>query len=185
VTRIAVLGASGNGKTTVGRTVAERLGVPFAELDAFVHGPGWKQATDEELRAKLEAFLASARDGWVVDGNYGSKLGDLVVERADTAVWLDQPLPLLLRRLARRTAGRIRRREELWNGNRETIRNAVFARDNLFVWTIRSHRRMRREYPERFAQPHLGHVEFVRLRSPDEVNEWLGSLGPRQGALPS
>jgi hypothetical protein len=30
-------------------------------------------------------------DGWVLDGSYQGKLGDLVLHRADTIVWLDQP----------------------------------------------------------------------------------------------
>ena len=37
--------ASGNGKTTVGRQLARRLGVPFVELDALHHGPNWTEAT--------------------------------------------------------------------------------------------------------------------------------------------
>jgi shikimate kinase len=40
--KIAVIAsASGNGKTTVGRALAHQLDVPFVELDALVHGPGW------------------------------------------------------------------------------------------------------------------------------------------------
>ena len=30
-------------------------------------------------------------DGWVIDGNYESKLGELVLGQADTIVWLDLP----------------------------------------------------------------------------------------------
>jgi shikimate kinase len=36
---VVISSASGNGKTTVGRALAERLGVPFVELDALHHGP--------------------------------------------------------------------------------------------------------------------------------------------------
>jgi SpoVK/Ycf46/Vps4 family AAA+-type ATPase len=40
--RVAIIAsASGNGKTTLGRALAKRLGVRFVELDALVHGPGW------------------------------------------------------------------------------------------------------------------------------------------------
>ncbi len=39
------------------------------------------------------------------------------------------------------------RRTELWKGNRETIRNAILIRDNLFSWAVRSHMRKRRELP--------------------------------------
>ena len=181
---VAVLGASGNGKTTLARTLAARLGVAWIELDALVHGPGWTEAPSDEVRAKLDVFFASATDGWVVDGNYRHKLGDFVLERADTAVWLDQPLPLLLARLARRTGGRLVRREELWNGNRETIRNAILTRDSLFAWTVVSHRRMRRDFPARFAQPSLAHLDVVRLRSPRDVDRWLATVPPLPALTP-
>jgi len=62
-----IASASGNGKTTVGRALAERLGVPFYELDALHHGPNWTPASAEELRAKVEPIVAS--EGWVVDGS--------------------------------------------------------------------------------------------------------------------
>ena len=69
--------ASGNGKTTVGRELAGRLGVQFVELDALVHGPDWMETPDDELRRLLEPVLAG--DGWVIDGGYRGKIGDLVL----------------------------------------------------------------------------------------------------------
>jgi adenylate kinase family enzyme len=51
VRRVAIIAsASGNGKTTLGRDVAARLGVPFVELDALVHGPNWTETPDDELQ---------------------------------------------------------------------------------------------------------------------------------------
>ncbi len=65
--RVAVItSASGNGGTTFAREVAARLGVPFHELDALNHGPGWVEAGPEELRAKVVPIVA--RDAWVIDG---------------------------------------------------------------------------------------------------------------------
>lgn len=168
--RVSVAGVSGSGKSTLGRRLAGRLGVPYIELDELHHGPNWTEASAEELRGRVEAALAAAPHGWVVDGDYWRKLGDLVLDRSDTLVWLDLPLHVSLRRLWRRTWGRILRREELWNGNRESIRTAFLIRDSLFAWTIRSHARLGRELPERLARnPHL---RLVRLRSRAEVERW-------------
>lgn len=101
-----IASASSSGKTTVGRTLASRLDVPFVELDALNHGPGWTEATGEELRARVEPIVAG--DAWVIDGGYRNKLGDLVLAAADTVVWLDLPrrewVPRLVRRTIRRTA---------------------------------------------------------------------------------
>src|SRR3954447_17416755 len=130
--RVNVVGISGSGKSTLAGELATRLGVPCIELDALHHGPNWTEATAEELRAKVEAALASAADGWVVDGNYRSKLGSLVLGQADTLVWLEPPLRVSLWRLARRTGRRYLRRERLWNGNRETLGNILRLHDGLF-----------------------------------------------------
>lgn len=108
--RVAIVAsASGNGKTTLGRELAQRLDVPFVELDALVHGPNWVQTPNDELRRLMEPVLAG--DGWVVDGTYRSKLGDLVLRSADVVVWLDQPIAVWLPRLVRRTWRRIRGHE--------------------------------------------------------------------------
>ena len=90
--RIAVVGTSGSGKTTVARELARRLGVPHVELDALFHGPGWTETPVEEFRRRVASTTEGS--GWVMDGNYESSLGDLVLERADTVVWLDLPCRL-------------------------------------------------------------------------------------------
>jgi cytidylate kinase len=160
--------ASGNGKTTVGRELAGRLGVPFIELDALVHGPNWNETPDEELRRLLEPVLA--RDGWVIDGGYRGKLGTLVLEQADVVLWLDLPVRVWLPRLVRRTIRRLRGREELWNGNRETVRGAVWGRDALIPYALRAHRRHRRSYPVELAP-----FPVVRLRSRRAVDAFLSA----------
>jgi hypothetical protein len=114
---------------------------------------------------------ATDDDGWVVDGNYDSKLGDLVLGRADTVVWLDLPLRIALTRVTRRTVRRIRTSEELWSGNRESWRGGFFGWESMFVWTIRSHLRNRRARADRLARhPSL---LVVRLRSAREVESYL------------
>jgi len=169
VPRIAVIGTSGSGKTTVARELARRHGVPYVELDALNHGPGWTETPDAEFQRRVAA--ATDGSGWVVDGNYERKLGDLVLERADTVVWLDLPLRVALTRVTRRTIGRIRTGEELWNGNRESWRLGFFGWESMFVWTIRSHLRSRQVRAERLRR-HPG-LRVVRLRSPREVASYL------------
>jgi adenylate kinase family enzyme len=168
--RVAVIAsASGCGKTTVGRAIAARLAVPFVELDALHHGPGWTEATADELRARVEPLVAT--DAWVIDGGYRGKLGDLVLGAADIVVWLDLPVRTWLPRLLRRTFGRIVRRQELWGGNRETFRGAFVGRDALIPWSLRHYRRRRRVYPAQLAR-----FNVVRLRTNAEVDRFLLSL---------
>jgi adenylate kinase family enzyme len=172
--RVNVKGISGSGKSTFSRELAERLGVPYLELDAIHHGPNWTEASADELQARVGEFMAGAPDGWVIDGNYESKLGGLVLEAADEIVWLDPPLRVALRRLWRRTATRIRDDVELWSGNRESWRNAFLGWNALFCWMVRAHFRQRRRWPRLYA----GDPRFVRLHSTEAAEEWLARLPP-------
>ena len=161
--------ASGSGKTTVGRELALRLGVQFVELDALVHGPNWTETPDAELRRLLEPVLAS--EGWVIDGGYRGKIGDLVLGSAEVVVWIDLPIRVWLPRLARRTVRRIRGHEEIWNGNRETVRGAIWGRGALIPYAVRAHFRRRRVYPTELAR-----FPVVRLRSQADVDQFLSSV---------
>ena len=167
--RVNVKGISCSGKTTFSRELAERLSVPYLELDAVHHGPNWTEASAEELQARVREFMASAHGGWVIDGNYEPKLGNLVLAAADRIVWLDPPLSVALRRLWRRTSTRIRDRVELWNGNQESWRGGFLGWNSLFVWTLRSWVRHRRKWPREFA----GDARVIRLRSVGEARRWL------------
>ena len=169
--RIVIKGTSGVGKTTLGTELAARLGVPFIELDALHHGPNWAEPADEVFRERVRAAMDAAPDGWVIDGSYDNKLGDTVLGPADTIVWLDLPLRVVMPRLWRRTMHRIVNRVELWNGNRETWRDQFASRQSLFIWTVDAHRRHRREWPARFA----GDPRLVRLRTVAETDAWLGA----------
>jgi adenylate kinase family enzyme len=167
--RVNVKGTSGSGKTTFAQELAKRLGVPYVELDALHHGPNWTEASAKEFHARVRQAMEAAPEGWVIDGNYEVKLGDTVIVAADTIVWLDLPLALKLRRVARRTHERIRDDVELWNGNKESWRNALWGRESLFAWLIRGHFRHRRTWPRLYAAD----PRFVRLRSVVAARRWL------------
>jgi adenylate kinase family enzyme len=169
--RVNVKGTSGSGKTTFAEELARRLGLPFIELDAlhWGHAPNWVEPSDEAFRAAVREALAAAPDGWVVDGNYETKLDGLVVGSADTIVWLDLPLGLKLRRVWRRTVERIRGDVELWGTQRESWGDALLNRDSLFWWMLKTHFRHRRDWPRRYGDD----PRFVRLRSVAEARRWL------------
>jgi adenylate kinase family enzyme len=172
--RVAITGSTGSGKTTLASELARRLGVPHVELDALHWDPGWAVAPRELFRERADAALPS--DGrWVVDGNY-SPVRDISWGRADTLLWLDYPLPLVFWRLARRTLWRGIARVELYNGNRESLREHLFTRDSLFVWLLRTHRRRRREYPELLTRPEYAHLRVERFRRPAEARDWMDGL---------
>ena len=173
--RVNVIGSSGSGKTSVGRAIAAKLGLPFIELDEIHWGryPNWRMPADDEFRLWVKE--ATSGDRWVVDGSY-SRTRDIVWARADTVVWLDLPFVVRLWRVLRRTISRMITREPLWGIQRETFRAAFFSRDSLLLFMIRTERRRPRLYREWLARPEYRHLEVVRLRSPHEIADWLSRI---------
>jgi adenylate kinase family enzyme len=171
--RVSVIGSSGSGKTTLAAHLAARLGVPHVELDAINWGPNWTPLDPGTFAARVRA--ATDGDAWVCDGNY-SAVRPIVLERADTVVWLDLPLRSCLARILRRTAQRVRSGEELWGGNREGWRGAFVGRDALVWWLITQHRRKRRDYAARLAGGDGGRLQVFRFRTSAEADRWLEEL---------
>jgi adenylate kinase family enzyme len=171
--RVVVLGTTGTGKSTFAAGIAWLIGAEHVELDGLQHGPNWTPRPAGEFTAAVEELAARPR--WVVDGNYIDRVSATLWPRADLLVWLDLPLRVALPRIVRRTVVRIVRRTELWNGNRETW-SALFGRDSLLVWAVRSQRRHRAELPGRLAALAETGVRVVRLRSASAARRWLAGL---------
>lgn len=170
--RITVVGTSGSGKTTLARRLAEELDIPHVELDALFWQPNWTPADEAHLRARVSEALAG--DAWVVDGNY-SAVRDLIHARADTIIWLNYSLPVVLWRVTIRTARRLVTRAELWNGNRESLRS-VFSRDSIILWALSTWSKNRHRYDALFAQTDSACLRLIQLRSPRATRIWLKNL---------
>ncbi|HUZ68427.1 MAG TPA: hypothetical protein VMU65_01835 [Candidatus Saccharimonadales bacterium] len=172
--RVAVIGSSGSGKTWLASRLAAALGIPHVELDAIHHGPDWAAMPAEEMRSELDLCCA-ADSAWVADGNYQTKGGDLVRERADTVVWLDLPRRTVMRQLLLRTLRHALRRERLWNGNRESLRDVLSSdpERSVIVWAWTHHTPQRLEYGAQIDE------RWVRLTDRAGVRRFLADDAPR------
>lgn len=177
VRHISVVGNSGSGKTTLARSLADRMGVAHVELDALYHGPGWTEPEPDAFRRSVAEALDAARDGWVTCGNYSAVREEVVWPRADTVVVLDLSRTVVMRRVVARTLRRAVRREELWNGNREPLRNlyAWAPEQNIIRWAWVRHDVYRDRYRIAAQDPAHANLNFVFLRSPEEVDAFLAS----------
>ncbi len=174
--RIVVVGTTGSGKTRLAHVLARRLDIRHVELDALHWGPNWTEVPDATFRERTARAVAG--DACVVDGNYHA-VRDLVWPRAEMVVWLDYSFPRVMWRLLRRTIWRLVTREQLWNDNRERLREQLFSRRSLFLWALRTYGRRRREYAALFELPEHAHLHVVRLRSPRATREWLAGITDR------
>jgi adenylate kinase family enzyme len=167
--RITVYGPSGSGKSTLAEELGERLGLPVIDLDHVYHrGPTWDDdLTTEEFRAAVGELMAQYPDGWVIAGNY-STVRDLILPHAETAIWLDLPFLTVYRRLAWRTVSRAITGAELFNGNRESLKQTFLSRESMLLWGITAWKLHHRNLRAALAAPGLSARVYV-LKTPGQA----------------
>ncbi|MDE3044133.1 MAG: adenylate kinase [Acidobacteriota bacterium] len=161
--RIAILGASGSGKSRLARRLGELGNAPVLELDALYHQANWTPLDDDAFRSRVGAFVAGPR--WICEGNY-SVVRDVIWSRAELIIFLDFSRARVMGRLVRRTLYRVAFRKRLWNDNREQWRNLLSREPerNILLWSWRTHRRRRRDVPA-MVTTLAPHATFVHVRT--------------------
>ena len=165
------MGSSGAGKTWLADRLATLLGVEHVELDAIHHQADWQTLPAEEMR-RLVDHRCPADGAWVVDGNYSEKGGRLVRDRAEIVVWVDLPRTVVMRQLSARTLRRGITRQELWNGNRESLLDA-FSFDperSVLRWSFTQYPAQRARYTAEADE------RWVRVRSRAAILRYLADL---------
>lgn len=112
MTRIHIFGASGSGTTTLGRAVAERMGLPaFDADDVFWErtDPPFTTIVPVPLRQERLRSALVDRAGWILSGSL-TGWGDFLIRDFDLVVFLALPPAIRMERL--------RRRERQRNGDR-------------------------------------------------------------------
>jgi len=170
--RVIVVGTTGSGKTTFSAALARRFSLVHIELDALHWAAGWQEVPDSLFREKVEHAIRTP--AWVVDGNYHT-VRDLTFPRADAVIWLDYPFLLNFWRILSRTIRRIVTREILWNGNRESIFEAlkIWSEESILFWFFKTYWRRKRDYPALSLSPEYAHLVWIRLRHPKEAERLL------------
>ena len=173
-----MVGSAGSGKTTFGRALAEAMQVPYLELDSVFHLPGWQELPDEAFRARVAEFADAATEGWVIDGNYTVVQRSAIWPRADRVVWLDLPRRQVMRQVIGRSLRRSIGRQELWNGNRERLRDLVAwdPETSIIRWAWTNFDRFEAKFDDARADPVWAHLDFRRVRSRAEADRLIVDL---------
>lgn len=145
------------------------------ELDAiFWADANWTSLDRSDFRAAVSELVEG--DSWVIDGNYGNAVQDLVWSRADTVIWLDPPRRTLMRQVVLRTWRRVLTNAELWNGCREPWSNLYrVGPKSIIGHAWRSFPHLREVYSAAMVDPAYAHLEWVRLPSWRAVRTFLDS----------
>jgi adenylate kinase family enzyme len=97
--QVAIIGSCGAGKSTLAKTLGDKLNLPVIHLDAYYWQPGW-QETEAQRWQQIQQELIKG-NSWVIDGNYGNTM-DIRLAAADTIIWLDFNRYLCLGRVIKR-----------------------------------------------------------------------------------
>jgi len=106
---------------------------------------------------------------------------DLVWTRATTIIWLHYPLRTVLLRLLLRTLRRAMTREVLFSGNRESLRQSFLSHDSILLYALMHYRRTRNRYRKIFDERPYPGVEMIEVRTADEAEQCLDSIGASIG----
>lgn len=173
--KIVIIGSSCSGKTTLSIELEKRLELKRIELDAINWLPDWQELDYDKFR---EIVTRETRgEAWVVDGNYISRIGELVLNRADIIIWLNLPFLTVYGRLFPRLFRRVFKGQELWNGNRENLWNTLFDWDSLLYWIPRRYWQSQRSYQKIFDQPEYA-GKLLEFNDAQTIDTWLDGISP-------
>ena len=161
--KIVVIGTCGSGKTTMGRALAQKLSIPCLDMDELFWLPGWKKRPFDAFESLVKQ--ATNRENWIISGNY-SKLQHLTLAQADTVVWLDLPLHVLLWRILKRSVLQHFTKATICNGNRQSFSQFWWLFKHLFTsyWSKKKRYQKLKETSE---------VTWIHLKSTRQANAWL------------
>lgn len=166
MTRVAVIGPGGAGKSHVARQLGESLHARVVELDRLFWRPGWVETPAPEWEEIQRQELS--REPWVVEGLHADTM-HLWLDAADTIVFLDvSPLVATWRVSRRRVAGEDRSTAP--EGCEPAPAYRALIKFLLYQWEYR--RKIRPEIL-RIVERRRGDAEIAVLRTPREVDAFL------------
>jgi adenylate kinase family enzyme len=90
MTRVAVIGNAGGGKSVLCGALSRARQLPHFPVDQIQWRPGWQLVADEEFAEIHDGLLA--RDAWIIDGFGPWPAIEKRFDLADTIVFVDLPL---------------------------------------------------------------------------------------------
>ena len=172
--RVAIVGTSCSGKTTLASQLSKLLSVPHIELDALHWLPNWQEDSLENFQSKTASAIANPY--WLSDGNYSNKVQEMIWSKASAVIWLNYSLPIVFSRGLKRTLMRSLTREELYSGNRESLTLSFMSKDSILYWILTTHKRRSLQYPEKFKREEYKHLNIIEFNHPAQCRYWLGEM---------
>jgi adenylate kinase family enzyme len=166
--KVLVIGAGGSGKSTLSRTLGQKLGLDVLHLDKYYWRAGWKEPPKDEWLQTVAELLK--RESWIIDGNYSGTLEQRVAA-CDTIVFLDLArLVCVWRVVKRRLLYRHHNRPDMAEGCAERL-NLEF-----FLWIMNYSQRTRPKVV-RLIEANRKLKKIVWLKSRKDLDLFLREVG--------
>ena len=89
MTRVAVIGNAGGGKSTLCREISAELGLPYHPIDKIQWLPGWNMLPEDEFHKRHEILISQEK--WIIDGFGPWSDIERRFDAADTIIFVDHP----------------------------------------------------------------------------------------------
>ncbi len=99
--KIVILGPVASGKTTLSKTLAERLQIPRYEIDEIVHNDETKEKRTKQEQQEILNKILKEKDEWIIEGMPRSHLEVLSIS-ATLILYLDISKEECLKNLKKR-----------------------------------------------------------------------------------
>jgi len=166
--RIAIVGATAVGKSTLAERLATRLDLPAYYLDSLFWRPGWLPTPEQEWEQLLRQLVAGER--WIIDGGFTASMR-MRFEAADTLIFLDLPRRVSFTSVIRR---RLLHAVRPAPGMAQGCRPMFNLRLLRWIWTFpEDHRPVIMQALSDYAEGR----NVIHLKSRGELRRFVSSLG--------
>ncbi len=165
--RIAIIGISGTGKSTLARKISKQLNIPVIHADQHIWDENWTEA--DENKAEMALNKAMRNEKWIVEG-YIFPSAKTRLKESDLILYLDYSgLKAMLGGIKRWWMFRGKKRPEMPEG-------CIEGRSVDWDYMKVMFKRLERDEIEEAIKSFSTSKKLVRLKSRRETQEFLKTL---------
>lgn len=164
--KIAIVGITGAGKSTLSRRISKKTGLPVYHMDTLFWRGEWQEVPEKEYVEAHQKILRE-NDRWIIEGWVSEAMADRL-RQADLIIYLDYPGWLAAAHYVERwQKHRIVARPELPKESRDRFKFRRF-----FLSFFRSERPQIEKALLQAADP----AKIVRITSMEQMEDYLESV---------